>query len=374
MKQHRALLIAAAVGGLIVFSSYFAGAGETVDGPTAARLVSEGARLVDVRTTGEFAAGHIEGAVNIPVQELADRLDELEPRDAPVVLYCRSGRRSASAQALLRDAGFESVYDLGAIGNWRGPAQAPARRAPEPEPEPEARPAAQAEVLAQGEHGEHGEGSAHGSEHGGHGEHGEHGGHGPGHGMTHDFSDAERWSEVFDAPERDAWQMPGHVIEVMGVAEGMVVADIGAGTGYFEAHLAPAVGQTGRVLALDVEQTLVDFMNRRAAEEGWTNVEARLVPFDDPQLAPGSVDRILIVDTWHHIGEREAYAAKLLAGLREGGVLYVVDFTLETDRGPHRDHRLSEEQVIAELAVAGFAAEVVAESLPDQYIVAGRRP
>jgi len=206
--------------------------------------------------------------------------------------------------------------------------------------------------------------------------HGEHH-HGEGHnsdGMRHDFSDAEFWSSRFDAPERDEWQRPEHVVELLDLNAGMTVADIGAGTGYFEGYLSRAVGDGGQVLALDVEQTLVDFMSARATREGWTNVEARVVPYDDPQLEPGGVDRILVVDTWHHIGNRVAYTGLMRESLRDGGSVYVVDFTLETERGPPREHRLSAEHVASELREGGLEATILEEELPDQYVVVGRRP
>lgn len=80
---------------------------------SARRLVAEGAILLDVRTPEEFAAGHLEGAVNIPVHEVEARLGELPDRDKPVVVYCRSGRRSAQAKAVLERSGYAHVHDLG---------------------------------------------------------------------------------------------------------------------------------------------------------------------------------------------------------------------------------------------------------------------
>lgn len=74
--------------------------------------------LVDVRTVGEFQSGHIAGAANIPVETLAARLGEL-PKDKPIVLYCRSGNRSAQAARILRKAGYVDVYDLGGIIAWQ---------------------------------------------------------------------------------------------------------------------------------------------------------------------------------------------------------------------------------------------------------------
>lgn len=81
-------------------------------------LVANGAKLVDVRTAAEFAAGHVAGAVNIPVQDLENRLGELGDQSAPVVLYCRSGARSSRASGILKKAGFSSVHDVGAMSRW----------------------------------------------------------------------------------------------------------------------------------------------------------------------------------------------------------------------------------------------------------------
>jgi rhodanese-related sulfurtransferase len=87
------------------------------DGPSARERVAAGeATLLDVRTPGEFASGHVDGALNIPVQELAQRMSEL-PRDKGVVVYCHSGGRSAAAADMLRQAGYE-VEDVGAMPNW----------------------------------------------------------------------------------------------------------------------------------------------------------------------------------------------------------------------------------------------------------------
>lgn len=84
----------------------------------ARRLVEAGARLVDVRTPQEFAAGHIPRAINIPVQELERRMGELTEKDRPIVVYCRSGIRSGSAARMLARAGYADVHDLGAMSRW----------------------------------------------------------------------------------------------------------------------------------------------------------------------------------------------------------------------------------------------------------------
>ena len=115
MDKLNIVLVVAAVLGLGYF--LFLRGGD-ISGTEARQLVQAGARLVDVRTPQEFAAGHIEGAVNIPVQDLEQRMVELEPRERPLVLYCRSGNRSGRAAQMLKSAGYTAVHDLGAIGRW----------------------------------------------------------------------------------------------------------------------------------------------------------------------------------------------------------------------------------------------------------------
>jgi SAM-dependent methyltransferase len=187
-----------------------------------------------------------------------------------------------------------------------------------------------------------------------------------------DFSAVERFARHFDGPERDAWQKPAEVMRFLDVGAGQVVADIGAGTGYFLPYLSKAAGAEGRVLALDVEPNMVEYMKQRSRKSGFANVEARAVSPDDPGLAPGSVDHILIVNTWHHVDDRARYAGKLARSLRRAGTLLIVDFTLESDQGPPKAHRLSAEQVVKELEGGGFRAEIVrGETLPKQYLVRG---
>lgn len=192
--------------------------------------------------------------------------------------------------------------------------------------------------------------------------------------MPHRFDDAAHWASVFDDPARDARQKPDEIVAAMAITPGMTVVDLGAGTGYFEARLDAAVGATGHVIATDIEATLIEHMRARAARDGWVTVEPRLVPVDDPGLAAGEADRILVVDVWHHLGDRVAYGRKLAAALRPGGELWVVDFTLEAEHGPPAQHRLAPAALVDELAQAGLVAEVVAETLPDHYVIRARRP
>lgn len=190
--------------------------------------------------------------------------------------------------------------------------------------------------------------------------------------LGHRFEKADEWAQVFDDPTRDAWQMPADVVASLRITPGMTAVDLGAGTGYFLPHLANAVGPKGAVIGLDIEPDMVRYMRERAAKAKLANVRAEVSKVDDPGLPAASVDRILIVNTWHHIQSRPAYAAKLRAALKPGGLVAVVDFTMSADRGPPKEHRLLPEQVIDELKAGGFKAELLSEPLPDQYIVTGK--
>ncbi len=114
-KMLPTFLIAAAI---VLLAFFLLRKGGGISGAEAQQLVRGGAQLVDVRTPSEFAAGHIAGAINVPVQELAGRLKELEPKERALVVYCRSGSRSGNAARMLKAAGFSAVHDLGPMSSW----------------------------------------------------------------------------------------------------------------------------------------------------------------------------------------------------------------------------------------------------------------
>lgn len=212
---------------------------------------------------------------------------------------------------------------------------------------------------AQGAHEGHGHG--HGPGHG-HGHHGQ--------GMQHRFDGAEGWAKVFDAEDRDAWQKPDEVLSAMGLDKGgkgtELVADVGAGTGYFSVKIAKRV-PSGKVFAVDVEGDMVRYLKERATREGLTNLVAVQSTADDPKI-PEPVDVVLVVDTLHHIGAREAYFKKLRASLRPGGRVVIVDFHAEATMGPPKEHRLSVDDVVAEAKASGLVKRSESR-LPQQYVL-----
>ena len=188
-------------------------------------------------------------------------------------------------------------------------------------------------------------------------------------GAERGLPEVESYAHRLDEPERDAWQKPEEVIELLDCRKGATVVDLGAGTGYFIPRLSQAVGETGTVLGLDISPSAVRWLERVIEEEGLGNVEALAVAPDDPGLGPRSVDRVLVVNTWHHVEGRVDYARKLLPALRRRGRLLIVDFTMEATMGPPPEKRLTIDTVTSELEAAGFETEVL-EALPHHYVVA----
>jgi predicted methyltransferase len=191
------------------------------------------------------------------------------------------------------------------------------------------------------------------------------------HEHQHSFEDAERWSGVFDDPKRDGWQKPHEVIEGLALAPNAVVADIGAGTGYFAVRLARMLPK-GKVFAADVEPQMVHHLAARAKRDELANLVAVQSDFDDARL-PEKADLALLVDVYHHIEERERYFRRLKEALKPGGRIAVVDFRMDSEIGPPPRARIAPERVKRELAAAGYTLAAEHDFLPNQYFLVFRR-
>ena len=187
------------------------------------------------------------------------------------------------------------------------------------------------------------------------------------HTHQHSFGDAEKWSHVFDDPERDAWQKPHAVIEALALKPDAAVADLGAGTGYFAARLANMLPK-GIVYAVDLEPDMVRYLGERAKREGLANLKPVQAAPDDARL-PAKVDLVLLVDVYHHIEARERYFRRLAASLRPDARVAVIDFRLDSPEGPPVAARVAPAQVRAELARAGYALVAEHAFLPRQYFL-----
>jgi len=183
----------------------------------------------------------------------------------------------------------------------------------------------------------------------------------------HSFGDAEKWAHVFDDSARDAWQKPHQVIQALGLKPDALVADIGAGTGYFSARLANMLPK-GRVYAVDVEPEMVKYLGERAQREGLKNMTAVAAAPDDPRL-PARVDLVLLVDVYHHIDARERYFRRLRESLKPGARVAIIDFRLDSPDGPPKEARIAPERVKGELQSAGYALAAEHGFLPNQYFL-----
>ncbi len=183
--------------------------------------------------------------------------------------------------------------------------------------------------------------------------------------MQHRFDDPAKFAKQFDDPTRDAWQMPARVIDALGLKAGMAVADIGAGTGYFSMRLAK-VSPGLAVYSVDIEPKMVEHLTHRAAGEKLANVTAVLAGTSSPNL-PKPVDVILVVDTYHHIGDRPAYFRELKKSLKPGGRIAIVDFRKDSPEGPPVEFRFTVEQIEAEMKQAGYSVDSKHDFLPRQH-------
>lgn len=172
----------------------------------------------------------------------------------------------------------------------------------------------------------------------------------------------------FESPERDAYQQPDKVLRYLGSLKGKKIIDIGAGSGYFSVKLANA---GANVIAADVSDEFQEYLKRRIEKEQLSNIELRKIPFDAPSLATQEVDMAFIVNTFHHIEERVSYFKKVKAGIKNGGELIIIDFfKSEVPVGPPVDHKISIDEVVAELKAAGFINfSIEVNLLPYQYII-----
>ena len=194
------------------------------------------------------------------------------------------------------------------------------------------------------------------------------------HGGHHRFDEPEKWAKRFENPERDAWQKPDEVIAKLGLDRDALVADIGSATGYFDVRLAKVVTD-GRVWGVDLEPSMVEYLNARAEEEGLKNLKSVVGTPSDPKI-PEAVDVVIVVNTYHHISERTAYFSQVRGSLRPGGRVAIVDFKKgDLPLGPPNKMKLAPEQVIAELTAAGYALDVDDRTLlPHQYLLIFRLP
>ena len=179
--------------------------------------------------------------------------------------------------------------------------------------------------------------------------------------------------EVFEDPERDAWQLPERVVDALPAPEkSATIADIGAGSGYFTRRLALLVPE-GRVYAVDIDGEFEDYLLENRESWGTPNIEPHLAHYDDPMLQEGSLDLVFSANTYAFIRHRVPYFTRLRASLRPDGRLVLLDFrpsaTPPEGIAPAVQFRISAEAAKRELAQAGFEVEAEETFLPHQWFL-----
>ena len=186
---------------------------------------------------------------------------------------------------------------------------------------------------------------------------------------TSGCTDIKRWA--YARGDRDSWQQSERVIESLVIAHGERVADLGSGGGYFTFPLARAVGDTGRVFAVDVDESMNEALRADVEERNASNVEIVQADYDDSRLAPASVSLVFTSNTYHHIEDRVTYFERIAAALTEDGRIAIIDYKPE---GFFQRHSAPPETIRSEMESAGYALETVFDYLERQsFQVFGRR-
>lgn len=190
------------------------------------------------------------------------------------------------------------------------------------------------------------------------------------HQMHRLHDDPKAYIGALEDPKRDAYQKPHEVIHALDLKPGEVIADIGAGSGYFTFHLARHVGDNGKVYAVDVSPDMILHMNRRIRELKANNVITLLADPDDPLLPDRSVNRFFFSDSWHHIENQAKYLSLMKRMLKPGGEIVMIDFhKKDLPVGPPMNMKIGREEVIKQLESNGYRFIKEHTFLPYQYFL-----
>jgi cyclopropane fatty-acyl-phospholipid synthase-like methyltransferase len=179
--------------------------------------------------------------------------------------------------------------------------------------------------------------------------------------------------ERFERPERDQWLKPDEVIKALGLRKGAVVADIGAGSGYFARRFARVVAPKGKVYAVDISADVMGYLKERAAKEGLANLETIVSREDDPLLPARAVDLAFFSDTTHHIANRASFFKKVRETLKTDGRMAIIDYAPDAKVRGFCSHEPEELvpvwQLVKEADEAGFDLVGVHTFLPRSYFL-----
>jgi predicted methyltransferase len=170
--------------------------------------------------------------------------------------------------------------------------------------------------------------------------------------------------------ERETEEKPQLVIDALEIKPGQTIADLGAGSGYYSFRIAPLVGPTGRVLAIDIEPKMLEVIAERAGREHVTNIATVRSSERDPNLAPHSVDLLFMVDVYHELEYPYEVMRKVREALKPGGRVALVEYRAEDPQVQIKPvHKMSEAQVRREMQAAGFRHVTTVRTLPLQHLI-----
>ncbi len=173
-----------------------------------------------------------------------------------------------------------------------------------------------------------------------------------------------------ERPEREREEMPNLLIEALRLKPGDVVADIGIGTGYIARRIAPKVGETGIIYGVDIQQEMLELLEKRMKEDGITNVKGVLGTSTEPKLPPQSVDLVIMVDVYHEFSHPYEMMKNICLALKTGGRVVFVEYRAEDPAVPIKPlHKMSELQVLKETTPHPLAWVETVDKLPWQHII-----
>jgi SAM-dependent methyltransferase len=177
-------------------------------------------------------------------------------------------------------------------------------------------------------------------------------------------------ADWLDRPESEKEENPEGALDAIGIRPGMIVADIGAGTGYMSLRLAKRVGPTGKVYANDIQPEMLSRLRQNADKARLKNIETVLGSDVDPKLPTGQLDLVLLVDVYHEFSQPQKMLRKIRETLKPAGRLVLLEYRKEDPAVPIiLVHKMTVEEVKKELEAERFIFSRVIESLPRQHIL-----
>jgi predicted methyltransferase len=177
-------------------------------------------------------------------------------------------------------------------------------------------------------------------------------------------------ADWLDRNERDTEEKPEVGLDSLGLKAGMVVADVGAGSGYMSLRMASRVGPTGKVYAEDVQPEMLRLLRQNQATAGLKNIETVLGTETDPKLPQGKLDLILMVDVYHELSQPQKMLQKMREALKPDGRLVLFEYRKEDPSIPIKpEHKMSIQEAKTEVEAEGFKLSNVIETLPRQHIL-----